>query len=121
MIHNKWYILLTNIIVTFIFFFIFASKYNLLHYINTVFYLSFFYTVIFIFMYIAKGGFFDGVTFSFRRFNHVMFKKDDYLEEWKDKPLPSEKINSSFYTSLRFQVMMLLLYLALLLIIFYIF
>lgn len=120
MLYRKWYLLLFNIVVTLVLFFIFSSAYNLLHYINVVFYLAFFYVVIFIFMYIAKGGFFDGITFSFRRYNHVMFKKNDYLEEWKEKPLPSEKMNKRFYSALKFQLIMLFFYLMLLLIIFYI-
>ncbi|KAB7670722.1 DUF3899 domain-containing protein [Bacillus sp. B1-b2] len=119
MLLKKWGLLFVNIVLTFILFFIFSSEYNLLHYINAVFYLSFFYLVLFVFMYIAKGGFFDGVTFSFRRFNHTMFKKDDYLEEWKEKPLPSEMMNKTFYASLRFQVIVLVLFLLVLLVTFY--
>lgn len=119
MLSNKWLLLLVNIALTFVLFFSFSSEYDLIHYINAVFYLSFFYLVIFIFMYISKGGFFDGVTFSFRRFNHTMFKKNDYLEEWKEKPLPSEMMNKTLYSSLQFQVIVLVILLLVLLVAFY--
>ncbi|WP_400244360.1 DUF3899 domain-containing protein [Niallia sp. JL1B1071] len=119
--HNKkWSVLLINIFITGILFFIFSSEYSFVHYINTVFYLSFFYIVVFLFLYIAKGGFFDGVTFSFRRFHHVILKNDDYLEEWKEKPLPSQKFNKRLYAALKFQALLLLIYLLILLFIHYI-
>ena len=120
MFKNKWSVFLLNIFITVILFFIFSSKYSFVHYINAVFYLSFFYIVIFLFMYIAKGGFFDGVTFSFRRFHHVMLKNDDYLEEWKEKPLPSQKFNKRFYFALKFQTLLLFIYLLILLLVLYI-
>jgi hypothetical protein len=70
-------------------------------------------------MYTAKGGFFDGVTFGFRRFNTLMFKKNDYLEEWRNKPLPSEKFNASLYHRLKFQAILLLVLLIILLVLYY--
>ncbi|AYV68570.1 MULTISPECIES: DUF3899 domain-containing protein [Niallia] len=118
--NKKWFIFLINLFLTFILFFISSSEYSLVHYINSVFYLTFLYIVIFLFMYIAKGGFFDGVTFSFRRFHHVILKRNDYLEEWKEKPLPSQKFNKRFYSVLKFQVISLFVYLLILLIIYYI-
>jgi len=120
MLNNKWSLFLINIFITGILFFIFSSEYTFVSYINTVFYLTFSYIVIFLFQYIAKGGFFDGVTFSFRRFHHVIVKNDDYLDEWKEKPLPSQKFNKRFYATIKFQVLLLLIYLFILLFIHYI-
>ena len=118
--NKKWLVFLINISLTVILFFIFSSKYTFVSYINTVFYLTFFYVVIFLFMYVAKGGFFDGVTFSFRRFHHVILKNNDYLEEWKEKPLPSQKFNRNLYSAIKFQVLILFIYLLLLLLLYYI-
>jgi hypothetical protein len=70
-------------------------------------------------MYTIKGGFFDGVTFGFRRFNSIMFKRDDYLEEWRDKPLPSEKFNASLYQRIKFQATSLLLLLIIMISLYY--
>ncbi|WP_312094048.1 DUF3899 domain-containing protein [Niallia sp.] len=120
MLNKKWSLFLLNIFITVILFLIFSSEYSFVHYINAVFYLSFIYIIIFLFLYIAKGGFFDGVTFSFRRFHHVMLKNDDYLEEWKEKPLPSQKFNKGFYSALKFQTLALFIYLLILLLVLYI-
>jgi Domain of unknown function (DUF3899) len=110
---------LLNILLTFIFFFIFADEYSLLHYINMLFYICFLYVVIFLIQYTMKGGFFDGITFGFRRFHHNLFNKDDYLEEWRDKPLPSEKVQPSVYHMMVFQSISLILVLILLLGLYY--
>ncbi|MBZ9534633.1 DUF3899 domain-containing protein [Cytobacillus oceanisediminis] len=119
--HNKkWSVFLINIFMTFVLFLIFSSEYSFVLYINSVYYLTFFYLVIFLFMYIAKGGFLDGVTFSFRRFHHVILKSNDYLDEWKEKPLPSQKFNKGIYSILKFQAFMLLIYLLILLLTYYV-
>ncbi|MDQ0974326.1 hypothetical protein QFZ31_004204 [Neobacillus niacini] len=119
MFKNKWKFLLLNLFICLLVFLIFSSAYNLLNFINSVFYLSFFYLITVLFMYTAKGGFFDGVTFGFRRFNTLMFKKNDYLESWRDKPLPSEKFNASLYQRLKFQSISLLVFLVILLVLYY--
>jgi hypothetical protein len=120
MIKNKWKFFILNLFITILIFIIFSSTYNLLNFINAIFYLSFVYLISVLFMYTAKGGFFDGVTFGFRRFNTLMFKRNDYLEEWRDKPLPSEKFNASLYQRLKFQTISLLVLLILLLLLYYI-
>jgi Domain of unknown function (DUF3899) len=119
MVKNKWKFFIINLFIILLIFLIFSKDYNLLNFINAVFYLSFVYLMIVLFMYTAKGGFFDGVTFGFRRFNTLMFKKNDYLESWRDKPLPSEKFNASLYQRLKFQSISLLVLLIILLILYY--
>jgi hypothetical protein len=116
---NKWIIFLINGLISIAFFLIYTSSYTLLDYINSLFYLSLFYLLLFLFMYTMKGGFFDGVTFGFRRFNHVILKQNDHLEEWRDKPLPSDQLNANFYTIIKFQVVALMSLLVLLLAFFY--
>lgn len=76
--------------------------------------------VMVLYLFTVKGGFFDGIVFSFRRFNHVMFKRNDYLESWKEKPLPSEKFNKETYKVFTIQCGSLLIILILLLTIYYI-
>ena len=116
---NKWFIFLINWIISIVIFLINTTNYTLLDYINSLFYLTLFYLLVYLFMYTMKGGFFDGVTFGFRRFNHVILKQTDHLEEWRDKPLPSEQLNSTFYTIIKFQVVALMALLVLLLALFY--
>jgi len=119
MYKNNWMILLINKLITTIFFLIYSPSYTILYYINSLFYLSLLYLIVFLFMYTTKGGFFDGVTFGFRRFNHIILKQNDYLEEWREKPLPSEKINMNFYQTLKFQALALFVLLSLLLVLYY--
>ncbi|WP_033827432.1 DUF3899 domain-containing protein [Bacillus andreraoultii] len=94
---------------------------SLIKLINSFFYIGFMYLVGFLFLFTVKGRFFDGLVYGFRRFNHVMFKRDDYLEEWKDKPLPSENFNAKIYHVFKWQTIILLTVLLLLTVIFYIF
>jgi hypothetical protein len=119
MFKNKWKFLVINILLTCLFFLIFASDYNLLHFINSLFYLCFVYLIVVLFMYTSKGGFFDGGTFGFRRFKSIMFTRNGYLEEYLDKPLPSENFNASIYQSLKFQASSLFVLLILLLFLYY--
>ena len=119
MYKNQLMIFLVNMIVTTIFFLIYSSSYTILHYINSLFYLSLIYLIVFLFIYTTKGGFFDGITFGFRRFNHVILKQSDYLEEWRERPFPSEKINKNFYQTLKFQALALFVLLSLLLVLYY--
>ncbi|MBY0097526.1 DUF3899 domain-containing protein [Mesobacillus maritimus] len=119
MFKRNWSLFLINILLSFIFFFISADEYTLLHYINMVFYICFLYVIIFLIQYTMKGGFFDGITFGFRRFHHKLFNKNDYMEEWRDKPLPSEKIQPSVYHMIIFQSISLILVLILLLGLYY--
>ncbi|MBM4761645.1 DUF3899 domain-containing protein [Bacillus sp. B15-48] len=121
MLKNKWTFLLINIVGVTVLFLLFASEYTLLHYINSLFYISFIYVMLFLVMYTTKGGFFDGVTFGFRRFHHVVIKREDYLEEWREKPLPSEKVATHLYPLIKFQSFSLFFCLLGLLIIYYLF
>lgn len=119
MFKNNRNFFLLNILITLLLFFIFSSNYNLLNFINSLFYLSFLYLVIVMFMYTSKGGFFDGVTFGFRRFKSIMFTRNGYLEEYLDKPLPSENFNASIYQRLKFQTVSLLVLLIILIFLYY--
>jgi uncharacterized integral membrane protein len=120
MFENKWKFLSLNIFLTLLIFLIFSSDYTFLYFINSLFYLSTLYLITVLLMYTIKGGFFDGVTFGFRRFNSIMFKRNDYLEEWREKPLPSEKFNASLYQRIKFQAIVLFLLLIILIFVYYV-
>ncbi|SFJ65585.1 protein of unknown function [Halobacillus dabanensis] len=94
-IKNKWFMVIMNITLVSLLFIVLAPDYNLLHYINQLFYFAYFYIFIGIIMWVVKGGFFDGITYGFRRFSNRMSKNKDYLDDWKEKPLPSKTINKS--------------------------
>jgi hypothetical protein len=119
MLKSKWFLFLFNLLLSLILYLVFADEYNLLHYINIFFYIGFTYVFVFLIQYTIKGGFFDGITFGFRRFHHSLFNRDDYLEEWREKPLPSEKVQPNVYQLIIFQSVGLILVLVFLLIIYY--
>ncbi|CDQ21029.1 protein of unknown function [Halobacillus karajensis] len=92
---NKWVMFAVNIALVTILFIALAPVYDLLHYINQLFYIAYFYIFIGIIMWVVRGGFFDGITYGFRRFSNRMSKQKDYLDDWKEKPLPSQTIHKS--------------------------
>lgn len=118
LLKNKWFLLTFNILLTGLLFFLSSSNYELANYINIVFYVCFFYILLGLVIYTIKGGFYDGVTFGFRRFRALM-SKSDYMDEWQEKPLPSKRVNMGFYTMVKFQSICLIILLVLLLSIYY--
>lgn len=116
---NKWIVVLLNITIVSVLFLVLSPVYDLLHYINQLFYISFFYLFIGITMWVIRGGFFDGITYGFRRFTSKMSKQSDYLDDWKERPLPSHTISKSFPNFLLFQGALLSFCVVALLIIYY--
>ncbi|TFJ93461.1 DUF3899 domain-containing protein [Lentibacillus salicampi] len=119
MLKTNLYILMANIGLIISFFYWSASEFTLLQFLNTTFYVVLIYMIISLVTYTIKGGFYDGVTFGFRRFRSVMSKDGDPLEEWREKPAPSARVNSTFYRIVRFQWVALLLLLLILILIYY--
>lgn len=119
---NKWFLLLLNIILSFLLFLVFAPQYHFIHFINSSFYLTGVYLLLCIFLFITNGRFFDGLIFGVRRFHRSKSgsKQRDYLNEMKDKRLPSEMINQSFYYFILFQGSSLLIMQIILLTIYYV-
>ncbi|ASN03968.1 DUF3899 domain-containing protein [Virgibacillus necropolis] len=118
-IKNKWIFLLINIFVGTILFLTSAPVYNLRHFIDSLFYVTLAYFILMLFLFIIKGRFFDGISWSFRRFRSVMSKKRDYLVELGDTPMPSDRISIPFYRFIAFQTFALLVTLTLLLVVYY--
>ncbi|MFD1851983.1 DUF3899 domain-containing protein [Oceanobacillus bengalensis] len=106
--NKKGIFLLLNITVTVLLVFIFSDGYGIIHFVNGFFFISFAYLIVLLFQLTIRGGFYNGITFGFRRFRSIMSRDRDYLEEWKDKPLPSEKTNDTFYSFLKFQTIALI-------------
>ena len=70
-------------------------------------------------IYIISKGFFNGITYSFRRFISRLPKNRDLLNEWEDKPLPSARVSTSFAGKLLFQGAILTGIMLVLLVIYY--
>ncbi|ELK45209.1 DUF3899 domain-containing protein [Halobacillus sp. ACCC02827] len=102
-IRNKWLMILFNFALVTGLFFLLSPEHDLFHYINQLFYLAYFYLFIGILMWVIRGGFFDGIAYGFRRFYSTMSKQKDYLDDWKEKPLPSQTIGRSWLRFFLFQ------------------
>jgi len=116
---NKWIFLLLNYGMITILFLIFTTEYTLEHFINIVFYVFLVCSIVMLFLYIKKGGFFDGLAFSFSRFKSVVSKDISKIDSWKEKPPPSKKVNKKIYTILPFQLLWQFILLSVLLLIYY--
>ncbi|MBN8233717.1 DUF3899 domain-containing protein [Halobacillus kuroshimensis] len=116
---NKWMMTGINLAVATLLFIILAPVYDLNHYINQLFYLSFFYLGIGLMAWVTRGGFFDGITYGFRRFTNRMSKNGDYMDDWQDKPLPSKTISGSWPRFFLFHGFVLMVGLLILLVIYY--
>ncbi|WP_179107237.1 DUF3899 domain-containing protein [Sediminibacillus massiliensis] len=116
---NKWFFLIINVLTSFIIFFFVAPPFNLQTFIDVLFYIAIAYLVLGLFFFVLKGGFFDGVSFGFRKVIHSFRRHNDYLEELKEKPMPSDKIGSSFLRFLFFQGISLFIIMVVLLFVYY--
>lgn len=119
---NKWLLLFINLLLSFIIFFIFAPQYTLIYFINYSFYIAAIYFLLFIFLFIMNGRFFDGLIFGARRFmqSRSKGKQRDLLQEMKEKKLPSEFVSKAYYRLIAFQGLTLMGMQLLLLTIYYI-
>jgi len=116
---NKWWLLSLNFAFSLILYMIWAPTYDLKSYIDSLFYVSYFYLFFGLIMVVLKGRFLDGITYSFRRFRNRVFKNGDYLDDWEQKPLPSEIVRPSILKMFLFQGTVLAVGLVLLLGYFY--
>ncbi|ASF38793.1 hypothetical protein CEH05_06560 [Halobacillus halophilus] len=95
-LRNKWMGVAGNLLLVSLLFAIMAPVYDLFHFINQLFYIAYFYLFVGILLWVIRGGFFDAITYSMRRFYNRVSKQQDYLDDWKQKPLPSQTIESTW-------------------------
>lgn len=119
LLQNKLFLFIINILLIQIIYTLRADN-SLSNYIDSYFLLSSIYLLLALLLFIVKERFFDGITFGFKRFYHLLSKNKDYLDEWQEKPLPSERVNKSFLQAISFQGILLFLIMAVLLIFYYI-
>ncbi|WP_082234652.1 DUF3899 domain-containing protein [Halobacillus massiliensis] len=121
-VRNKWGFLATNFTALVLYFLIFSPAQSMLHFIDLLFYLCFFYLFIGLILWIVKGGFFDAVTYSFRKTSSKIGKNKDYMEDiddFEEKPLPSQLFNRNVVRFFLFQGAFLLAGMFFLLVIYY--
>ncbi|WP_101843477.1 DUF3899 domain-containing protein [Halobacillus sp. Marseille-P3879] len=118
-VRNKWGLFGINLLLIGLLFILFAPAYNLITFIDLLFYLSFFYLFVGLLLWIIKGGFFDAITYSFRKVTNRVAKNKDYLDDFEDKPLPSQMFKKKFAYFFLFQGAILLAALIVLLVVYY--
>lgn len=117
---NNWILLGLHLGFVSLLFLFSVQPMELIHFINLLFYVNAFYLILLLTLFIINGRFLDGLAFGLRRARYMLSKKKDYLSEDEKKPLPSEKVNKSFYRFVRFQAIGLLIPLLLLMLVYYI-
>jgi hypothetical protein len=89
------YVFLSSLVLTIIIAFIYYKNLTLLTFINTSFIISSLLLFCGLFMLVAKGGFFDGITFGFRRFLRNTSKTEQMLgDDIETMALPSQTITT---------------------------
>jgi hypothetical protein len=83
------YTVITIIIVLVLSFFIY-QQISLLHFINLTFIISSFFILLSLLIFVTKTGFFDGITFSFRKIYKSTLKFKGFEDDFEHMRLPSE-------------------------------
>ncbi|GGF15444.1 hypothetical protein GCM10010954_12620 [Halobacillus andaensis] len=118
-VRNKWGFVAINLLLISLIFSLLAPAYDLVTFIDLLFYLCFFYLFIGLLLWTIKGGFFDAITYSFRKVTNRVAKNKDYLDDFENKPLPSQMFKKKFVHFFLFQGAILLIALLLLLVVYY--
>jgi len=110
-----WILLVINMTISLIVFLTGETR-DLLHLINAVFYIAFFYFIVMLILVVIKGRVLDGIVYSFRKFRKFTSRG---LFDFEENGAPSEWVNRSFLSYIRFQVLVLIGILLILLAIYY--
>ncbi|MBO1002517.1 DUF3899 domain-containing protein [Pseudogracilibacillus auburnensis] len=114
-----WLFLSINILITCFIFLIFYEERTLTNIINSLFFVTAFYMVIYLYLLITKGKFFDGITYGIRGFVEKIFHKNDMIDSNSEKRLPSELVNIQTYHTFKWQFFSLLIVLVILQLIYF--
>jgi hypothetical protein len=112
-----WILLVINLLITLTVFLTGEAK-DLFHLINAVFYVAFFYFVVTLILVVIKGRVLDGIVYSFRKFGKF---KSRGLYDFEENGAPSDWVNRNFLSYIRFQALVLIGILLILLAIYYLF
>ncbi|PAE15783.1 hypothetical protein CHH91_12545 [Virgibacillus sp. 7505] len=111
-----WILLVINLLITLTVFL--TGEKDLFHLINAVFYVAFFYFVVTLILVVIKGRVLDGIVHSFRKFGKF---KSRGLYDFEENGAPSDWVNRNFLSYIRFQALVLIGILLILLAIYYLF
>lgn len=112
-----WITLCIHLILGTIILFYNTNEITLLHIIDALFYVTAIIMIIFLYLFILKGKFFDGVMYGMREFLKKTKKDNDHTMD--DRPLPSETVNDHTYRLFKYQFLTFLVLLVILLVIYF--
>lgn len=75
--------------------------------------------VIYLYLLLTKGKFFDGITYGIRGFLEKTFHENDMIDSNSEKRLPSELVNIQTYHTFKWQFFSLLIVLVILQLIYF--
>ncbi|WP_407936282.1 DUF3899 domain-containing protein [Litchfieldia alkalitelluris] len=92
-IYNSIIFTLTSLVLVVLISLIFYKEFSLLHFINITFGFSSIFILFGLLTFITKKGFFDGITYSFRKlYKHTT--RYQVIEDLDEMRMPSETINN---------------------------
>lgn len=97
--HKKWLLFVCNCAFIILLFFILNEGFGLTKWMNAMFYITVFNMVLFLYLFIVKGKFFDGIIYSFQR---VLAQQHS-----SNRRTPSETVNISTYETVKFNFFIL--------------
>ncbi|MBE4909375.1 DUF3899 domain-containing protein [Bacillus luteolus] len=87
------YLVIISIFVICLLSYLYSQTVSLLSFINFTFFISSFFILLYLLLFVAKGGFFDGITYSFRRFTKQFSRTEVFAEDdLEQMALPSEML-----------------------------
>ncbi|WLD94908.1 DUF3899 domain-containing protein [Alkalihalobacillus sp. AL-G] len=89
-------IFLTILFIAVIIGYLYYNEMTMLIFINSVFIVSLFYIMIGALFFVTRGGFFDGITLSVRRFMKKGTRMGATMEDVERMDLPSEAFEYSY-------------------------
>ncbi|WP_420829216.1 DUF3899 domain-containing protein [Aquibacillus albus] len=114
---NNWVLLFFHLLCSLFIFVLTTSDFELVDYINILFYFGLIYLGAWLLLFIIKGRFFDGLAYGFRKVS-VSFKRTISVD-WEDKSAPSERISNFFMRKILFQGLSLTIIMFFLLCVYY--
>ncbi|WP_342513614.1 hypothetical protein MKY34_02125 [Sporosarcina sp. FSL K6-1522] len=92
--HKKWIIFVCNCVLIILLFFTLNEGVGLTKWINAMFYITILNMVLFLYLFIVKGKFFDGIMHSFQQILGQQYASN--------RRLPSETVNIFTYEIIKF-------------------
>ncbi|WP_261132563.1 DUF3899 domain-containing protein [Bacillus sp. Marseille-Q3570] len=96
LIRRSTYLLALLLVMGSGFMYFYYDNITVVTFINSIFLISMLYIMLGGLMFVTRGGFFDAITLSFRRFMKKGTKMGEIMEDVENSELPSEAFEYTF-------------------------